>query len=67
MQSTRTAEDMAFEWLQHNLAYEFLPENNPWRENAKDVDLNPEDQNRTFQEMYEARTGKEFRLEDFLG
>ena len=66
MQSIRTAEDMAFEWLQHNLAYELLPEDNPWRRNAKDVDLNPEDQNKTFQEMYEDRTGKPFRIEDFL-
>ena len=24
--SYRTAEDMAYEWLQHNIAYEFLPE-----------------------------------------
>lgn len=67
MQSIRTAEDMAYEWLQHNLAYELLPEDNPWRRNAKDVDLNPEDQNKTFREMYEDRTGKEFRLEDLLG
>ena len=67
MKSIRTAEDMAFEWLQHNIAYEFLPEDSPWRENAKDVDLNPDDQGRTFQEMYEARTGKEFRLEDIIG
>ena len=66
MQSIRTAEDMAFEWLQHNLAYELLPEGNPWRRSAKDVDLNPEDQNRTFQEIYENRTGKPFRIEDFL-
>ena len=66
MQSIRTAEDMAFEWQQHNLVYELLPEDNPWRRNAKDVDLNPEDQNKTLQEMYEDRTGKPFRLEDFI-
>ena len=67
MQSIRTAEDMAYEWLQHNLAYELLPEDNPWRRNAKDVDLNSEDQNKTFREMYEDRTGKELHLEDLLG
>ena len=66
MESIRTAEDMAFEWLQHNLAYELLPEGNPLSRSAKDVDLNPEDQNRTFQEIYEDRTGKPFRIEDFL-
>jgi len=58
MVTYRTATDMAFEWLQHNLAYEILPEGNSWRRNAKDVDLNPEDQYRTLAEMYEARTGK---------
>ena len=58
MKSIRTAEDMTFEWLQHNLAYEFLPEDSPWRE---------ADQGRTVQEIYEDRTGKEFRLEDILG
>ena len=67
MISIRTAEDMAFEWLQHNLAYEFLPEDSPWRENAKDVDLDPADQGRTVQEIYEDRTGKEFRIEDIIG
>ena len=62
MQSIRTAEDMALEWLQHNIAYELLPEDNPWREHAKDVDLNPADQGRTLEEMYEARTGEKFNL-----
>ena len=66
MQSIRTAEDMAFEWQQHNLVYELFPENNSWRQSAKDVDLNPADQNKTLQEMYEDRTGKPFRLEDFI-
>ena len=63
----RTAEDMAFEWMQHNFAYEHLPEDHPWRENAKDVDLNPADQGKTFFEIYEDRAQDRFRIGDFLG
>ena len=66
MQSFRTADDMAYEWVQHNLAYEFLPEDNEWRIKSKDVDLNPEDQGKSFVEIYEERTGKEFKLSDFF-
>lgn len=55
--SLRTAEDMAFEWEQHNLAYYLLPEDSSWREDAKDVDLDPDDQGKTFPEMYESRGG----------
>ena len=40
----RTAEDMAYEWHQHNLAYFLLPDEMKWKSNAKDVDLNSEDQ-----------------------
>ncbi len=64
--SYRTPQDMAFEWQQHNMAYELLPEDNPWRENTKDVDLNPSDQGKTFEQMYEDRTGKKFDPRDFL-
>ena len=66
MESFRTPEDMAFEWMQHNLAYAFLPDDSAWKRSAKDVDLNPSDQGKTFQEMYEDRTGKQFQIEDFL-
>ena len=66
MESFRTPEDMAFEWLQHNIAYTFLPDDSPWKQNVKDVDLNPADQNKTLEEMYEDRTGQKFRAEDFL-
>ena len=65
-ESYRTAEDMAYEWVQHNLAYEMLPEGNAWRENAKDVDLDPEDQGRSLQEMYEARTGKPLNMQEIM-
>lgn len=55
MESYRTAEDMAHEWIQHNLAYEVLPENNSWKKHAQNVDLNPEDQGKTLLEMYKSR------------
>lgn len=44
MQSYRTAEDMAFEWHQHNLAYSLLPDSSEWKSNAKDVDLDSKDE-----------------------
>ena len=44
MQSYRTAEDMAFEWHQHNLAYNHLPDSSEWKSNAKDVDLDSKDE-----------------------
>ena len=55
LQSYRTAEDMAFEWEQHNLAYRLLPDSSSWKESAQNVDLDPEDQGKTFAEMYASR------------
>lgn len=66
MESFRTADDMAYEWQQHNLAYKYLPEDNVWRESARNVDFDPEDQGRSFEEIYEDRTGKEFDLEKYI-
>ena len=66
MVSFRDAEDMAYEWLQHDMAYEFLSDDNAFKEKARDVDLDPEDQNKDFEEIYEDRTGKEFDISDFL-
>ena len=66
MESYRTAKDMAFEWEQHNLAYEQLPEGNSWREHAKNVDLDPDDQGRTFKEIYEDRTGEQIDLDKII-
>lgn len=57
MKSYRTPSDMAYEWLQHNLAYQILPKDNAWRNNAKDVDLDPKDQGKSMKEIYEDRTG----------
>lgn len=59
MESFRTAEDMAYEWVQHNIAYTILPPGSPWRDNARDVDINPADQGKSMIEMYQAKTGRE--------
>ena len=56
-ESFREPEDMAYEWLQHNIAYEILPDDNSWKANAKDVDINPADQNKSLYEMYKSKTG----------
>lgn len=53
--SYRTAVDMAYEWHQHNYAYQLLPEDSPWRESVSNVDLDPEDQGRSLRELYETR------------
>lgn len=58
-ESYRTAKDMAYEWDQHNIAYDVLPDDNEWKSHVKDVDLNPEDQGKSFLDMYCDRTGKE--------
>ena len=66
MISYRTVEDLAYEWNEHNIAYMVLPENNIWKKNTKDVDLNPEDQNKSLQEMYEDRTGKKLNINELI-
>ena len=66
MTSYRTAADMVYEWFQHNLLYEMLPSDSQWIQHAKDVDFDPKDQNKSFEELYEDRTGKELSLEDIL-
>ena len=62
MKSYRTADDLVYEWQQHNLAYSFLPDDNLWKSHAKDVDLDPADQGRSLEEMYEARTGSKLDI-----
>ena len=52
--SYRTAADMAYEWLQHTIAYEFLPESS-YKNSAKDVDLDPDDQGKTLEELFTSR------------
>ncbi len=67
MVSYRTADDMAYEWLQHNLAYQFLSDDSSWKAKAKDVDLNPADQGLSFDQIYERQTGQEFSIDNILG
>lgn len=50
-ESYRTADDMAYEWEEHNFAYTMLPESSKWKANTRDVDFNPEDQGKTALEM----------------
>lgn len=57
MKSYRTVDDLVYEWQQHNLAYNILPDDNSWKSHAKDVDLDPADQGKSLAEIYEARTG----------
>ena len=66
MVSYRTAEDMTFEWQQHNMGYIFLGEKSEWASHLKDVDFDPADQGKTFDEIYTDRTGKEFKFSDFI-
>ena len=56
MESYRTPEDMAYEWVQHNTAYKILDDENPWKQNARDVDLDPYDQGKSIYEIYKDRT-----------
>jgi len=58
MKSYRTAYDMAYEWLQHNTAYFLLPESSKWKDHVRDVDIDPADQGRNLEELFEARTGR---------
>lgn len=64
MSSYRTIEDLAYEWIQHNIVYDLLPDDSIWKDSVRSVDLDPEDQGRDIKEMYESRTGKKFTIED---
>ncbi len=66
MKSYRTADDMAYEWQQHNIGYMILGEGNEWSSHLKDVDFDPKDQGKSIDEIYKDRTGKDFKLSDFL-
>lgn len=62
MKSYRTVDDLVYEWQQHNLAYNLLPDDNSWKSHAKDVDLDPADQGKSIAEIYEARTGSKLDI-----
>ena len=47
----RTADDLAYEWLEHNKAYDMLPDSSEWKDSVKSVDLDPDDQGRSFMDM----------------
>ena len=66
MVSYRTCDDMAYEWVQHNIAYSFLPEDSKWIESVKNVDFDPKDQGKSYRDLYEDRTGKKFDIPDIL-
>ena len=53
----RTAGDMAYEWVQHNLAYQLLPDDSPWKDSVRDVDIDPPDQGKSVLDFYRERTG----------
>ena len=53
--SYRTVEDLVDEWVIHNKAYNILPENSQWKANAKDVDLDPDDQGKTLEDFIKDR------------
>jgi hypothetical protein len=67
MESYRTAEDMVYEWKIHNIACEYLDDDDPLKSHAHDVDFDPNDQGMTLEEFYKSRTGKDLDLTEFLG
>ena len=54
-ESWRTPEDMVYEWEQHNLAYDMLADDSPWKASARDVDFDPADQGKSLYEIYQSR------------
>lgn len=52
LESYRTAEDMTYEWLQHNIAYGFAEDDDALRESAANVDLDPEEQDMNMLAIY---------------
>ena len=66
MVSYRNADDMAYEWSQHNVVFYLLPEDSRWIESVKDVDFDPEDQGKSYEELYEDRTGRKLDIKELL-
>ncbi len=66
MVSFRTAEDMVYEWQIHNMAYSVLDDGDELKDHAKDVDFDPADQNRSLEEIYRDRTGKDLDMNELL-
>ena len=55
LESYRTPEDMVYEWIQHNIVCELEEGAGKWRDSAKSVDLDPDEQNMNLWEIYQAR------------
>ena len=51
----RTPEDMAYEWEQHNIAYDLLPDGTEWKESARDADIDPKDQGKSVYDFLKDR------------
>ena len=47
----RTPGDMAYEWIQHNIAYDMAPEGSSYKHSAKDVDIDPKDQGKSVYDL----------------
>ncbi len=56
-QSYRTADDMAYEWDQHNKIYLIAPEGSRTKERTRNVDLDPEDQGKSYKDLYDENLG----------
>ncbi|WP_303805486.1 hypothetical protein [Ruminococcus flavefaciens] len=52
MTDWRTAEDMAYEWKNHNQAYYLLPDSSDWKSSAKDVDLDSKDEGKSAYDLF---------------
>ena len=50
----------------HNLAYEYLEDDDPLKSHVTDVDFDPKDQGITIEEFYKSRTGKDLDVTEFL-
>ena len=48
---------MAYEWVQHNLAYGLLPDGSSWKESARNVDIDPKDQGKSAYDILAERLG----------
>ena len=55
--SVRTADDMAYEWDQHNKIYMIAPEGGRTKERTRNVDLDPEDQGKSYKDLYQENLG----------
>lgn len=55
MTDWRTPQDMAYEWVQHNIAYSLLPDDSQWKDSAKDVDIDPPDQGKSVYQLFKDR------------